>query len=327
MTHANLLYDPDWKAVHDRHATERARSSEELHRLAVEAITSEVYRQVKAECERHNQACFAALKAQHPTVQDYAAWLFREFKVSADDWEGAIPMPVVDFEELRTIEEADEAWSRVRRIVSDSAAERRNSLPTGQPEGLRAFADVASPRLTRYWRAFSEDDLYPGGYAWGGGTRTLVTVDEQDDGWHVCFMQDWNTPGVSVTNAIERLATAVHREACAVAERQASAPSRALRGWLARRRAAREPAALAPGRFHFYQHLPPHSDSLPGEQFDRVELTFRDGEFHDPEWSGYRVVPAAIQSARFDCALDASASGVQPRCLLMDSQGASGDQP
>jgi hypothetical protein len=329
MTYANPHYDPEWKTVHDHHAAERARVEAEQDRLArAGAMLSDAYKQAKAEFDRHHQTCLAAIKAQHVTVQDYAAWLFREFDVSTVDWEGAIPVPVVDFEELRTIEEADRAWSRVRQIVSDSASERRNSLPTGQPEDLRAFADAASPSLTRYWREFSPRELYPSGYYAGdSGTRTLVTADEQDDGWHVCFMQDANNVGVSVTNAIERLATAVYREACALAEQQASA-SGGVRGWLARRRAGRARAAMpVPERFHFYQHLPPRGGSLLGEQFDRVDLAFRDGRYRDPEWAAYPVVPAAIQSARFDCALDASVSGIQPHCPLIGDQRVAEDEP
>ena len=45
--------------------------------------------------------------------------------------EGGIP--VVGLAELRTVEDADAAWSRVQRIVSESVAERRLSLPVGQP--------------------------------------------------------------------------------------------------------------------------------------------------------------------------------------------------
>lgn len=323
MAYANPHYDPEWKTVHDRHAAERGRAAAEQDRLArAGAMRSDAYRQVTAEFDRHQQACLAAIKSQHATVQDYAAWLFREFTVDSGDWEGAIPVPVVDFEALRAIEEADAAWSRARRIVSDSAGERRHSLPTGQPEGMRAFADAASPSLTRYWREFSPRELYPGGYSAGdSGTSTLMTVDEQEDGLHVCFMHDANSVGVSVTNAIERLATAVYREACALAERQASATG-GVCGWLGRRRTAQARAArLAPERFHFYEHIPPRGLFVE-EQFERVDLAFSDGRYREPEWVAYRVIPAAIQSTRVACALDASPSGGQPRTLMIGDQRA-----
>ena len=42
-------------------------------------------------------------------------------------------------------------------------------------------------------------------------------------------------------------------------------------------------------------------------------MVFRDGEYHEPKWVGYHVIPEAIQSARFDCALEASPLSAQPR--------------
>jgi hypothetical protein len=51
--------------------------------------------------------------------------------------------------------------------------------------------------------------MYPGGYAGDTGAWALVTIDEQADGWHVCFIHHWGSHGLSVTNAIEKLATAV----------------------------------------------------------------------------------------------------------------------
>ncbi len=321
MAYANPNYDPEWKATHDRHAVERARAGAERDRLAKSgAMLSDAYRQAEAEFDHHQRACLASFKTQHATVQEYAAWVFREFKVSSGDWEGGIPVPQVDFAQLRTIEETDAAWSRVHRIVSDSAAERRSRLPTGQPEGLRAFADPVSLTLTRYWREFSPHDLYPSGYARDAGTWTLMTVDVQEDRWHVCFMHNWGGVGVSVTNAIERLATAVHREACAIAEQQAP-KAIGIRAWLTRLGAGRRRTVpLAPDRFHFYQHIPPHGLYVT-EQFDRVDMVFREGEYREPKWVGYQVIPEVIQSARFDCALDASLLNAQSRLAIPDQAG------
>jgi hypothetical protein len=162
MAYANPHYDPEWKAAHDRHAVERARAEAERDRLAKSgAMLSDAYRQAEAEFDHHQQACLASFKTQHATVQEYAAWVFREFKVSSGDWEGGIPVPVVDFEQLSTIEEADAAWSRVHRIVSDSAAERRGSLPTGQPHPLLAgvlAAGFIPERLCRGCRDADADD-------------------------------------------------------------------------------------------------------------------------------------------------------------------------
>lgn len=323
MTYANPYYDPEWKTTHDRHAVQRERAEADRNRLAeTDAMLSDAYRQAETAFDYHHQACLASFKMQHATVQEYATWVFSEFKVNSGDWEGGIPIPQVDFAQLRTIEDVDAAWSRIHCIVSDAAAERRSSLPTGQPEGLHAFASAAAPNLTRTWRTFSPHELYPTGYVSQGetGMRTLMTVDEQDDGWHVCFMQN----GTSVTNVIELLATAVYREAHDLAQRQTLVQG-GLRGWLARHRATEE--MLAPERFHFYQHLPPRGDMASREQFDRVNLGFRDGRYCEPEWVAYDVVPRVIQSARFDCAVDTSASGVELNRRLIADQRSAGDKP
>jgi hypothetical protein len=109
---------------------------------------------------------------------------------------------------------------------------------------------------------------------------------------------------MSVTNAIELLASAVYRVACAIAEAEAPR-ARGLRAWFGRGRPSRQSSArLDPRRFHFYQHVPPGQSSR--EEFDCVAMHFADGAFNDPRWIGYPVIPKLIQSARFDCALDAA---------------------
>jgi hypothetical protein len=255
---------------------------------------------------------------QHATVQEYAEWVFRTFRVDMEDWEGGLPVPQVDFAMLRTVEDVDTAWTRIHTVVSDAAWERRHRLPVGQPEGLEAFSDTAAPGLTRSWRQFSPQELYPGGYARGSGVRTLMTVDAREDGWHVCFMHDAGSPGMSVTNAIELLASAVYREACAIAE--AGIPqARGLRAWFGRGRLSRQPPArLDPRRFHFYQHVPPGQSSR--EEFDRVALRFADGAFNDPQWIGYPIIPKLIQSARFDCALDVALQNPTNSALVDDGR-------
>jgi hypothetical protein len=131
-----------------------------------------------------------------------------------------------------------------------------------------------------------------------------MTIDEQADGWHVCFMQHFGSPGVSVTNAIEKLASAVYREACAFAARQSSRRA-GTSVWIGRL-LGRKPALLDPGRFHFYEHTPPAPDGRCREEFARVVLRFEEGEFRKPQWRRYPVIPQAIQSARFLCAQDAT---------------------
>lgn len=304
MTYSNPFYDPDWQQLHDQHAAERERLAEERNRLtAAGDMGSDAYRHVLAQHDRHQQACLAAFKMQHPTVQGYAAWLFGSFDVSMEDHGVGIPVPQVDFTTLRTIEEVDQAWSRIYRAVSDSAHDKQNSLPAGQPAGLSAFSDATAPGLSCCWREFQPRELYPQGYAGTSGVWTLMTIDEQPNGWHICFMHDWKQVGTSVTNAIEALANAVYREACALAG-QPSQPATGLHAWVLRRWTAGRPK-VDPARFHFYQHIPPRGLGV-RESFSRVELTFENSRFSGPKWFFYGSAPAAVQSARFDCALDGS---------------------
>jgi hypothetical protein len=78
-------------------------------------------------------------------------------------------------------------------------------------------------------------------------------------------------------------------------------------------------ALVDPRRFHFYQHIPPGQSWR--EEFDRVALHFADGAFNDPRWIGYPVIPKLIQSARFDCALDAALQGQERVAISHAAQG------
>ena len=311
MSYPNPHYDPEWQVARDLHFAEARRLAAEMQHLAAGgAHDQEAYKAAQAGLRRHQKAGEEAYKRQHETVQGYAAWLFGTFPVDLCTGGASMLLPEVDFEALRTVEEADAAWSRLHRIVTEAAGEERSRLPVGQPEEVEAFSDPSAPGLIRAWRAFSPQDLYLSGYAPERGVRTLVTVDERDDGWHVCFMQDWGTPGPSVTNNIEHLATAVYREACAIAEQRASSAG-GTRGWVGRVRSRLSWSKPDPARFHVYEHMPPQGDGMLRESFSRVVLRFGGGQYRQPEWRHYRVIPALIQSARYDCAREAVLSSRQ----------------
>ena len=125
------------------------------------------------------------------------------------------------------------------------------------------------------------------------------------------LLQEPDVKGVSVTNTIEYLATCVFWEARLLAglgdSRARGWLHRLVRGWSTR--SSRR--ALSPNRFHFYQHTAPNSSFR--EDFDRVVLDFIDGEFRYPKWEGYKIIPAAIQQARFECARDVSAGEASVR--------------
>jgi hypothetical protein len=318
MAYPNPAYDPNWKAVHDYHDAARRQAQEEQLRLGEAGdYASGAYAEADRRCKHHLAASLATFETRCETVQAYADWLFSQFRVDMHDHGAGVPIPQVDFETFRTIQEVNAAWSRIERMVAGAGMEKLCRLPTGQPEGLTAFADPTAPDFTRSMRIFSAWELYPGSTAEDPRTHTIMTTDRQVDGWHVCFTHCWGR-GRSVTNAIEHLATAVYREACAIAEQTAPKPV-GLRGWFTRFRDRGKPA-LDPSQFHFYDHMPPPPDGGVGEDFCRVLLQFERGMFRMPEWQRYRVVPDAIQSARFELARDAAQGGNTMQPALSDQR-------
>ena len=208
MPTINDLYDSDSEAVHDHHAAERQRLRAVLFGPEPCVLTGEAHAEARAAYDRHHLACLATFETRHATVQGYAAW---RFSMSTE-----VDLPAVDYEALGSVAEVNLLASRLEDEACEARHAAASSLPVAQPAGLAAFSDAG--RALRYWRHFTARDLSPQGYASGRGCRSLVTVDRVDGVWHVCFMQDWRHVGVSVTNAIEELASAVYREALALAE-------------------------------------------------------------------------------------------------------------
>lgn len=303
MTYPSPHYDPNWKARCDAHGVERHRAERETMWLAEAGqMVSDAYDEAKARWKRHHAECLDAHMAQFETVQDYARWLFDKCPAETGFRDAVVHLPMVDFENFKTIEAVNAAWEHSHRIAQAAVADLRGRLPIGQPPGLTAFADATAPGLHRYRREFTVQDLYPGGYAWGAGVHTLITVDEQADGTHICFMHKGGSPGIA--KVIENLATAVYREACA----SAAGPAAERKGWFGRL-VGRKPARLDPARFHFYEHVLPAPSGTSREDFSRVELTFKDGKFEQPRWQRYDVIPQAIRSARFDLAAEGAGIG------------------
>jgi hypothetical protein len=297
MATPNPHFVPEWRALRDRHHEERSRAAAEIQRLCEAGeMGSEAYRAAKTAWERHDKAWKATFRKQFATVEEYAAWLFGAFPPGFWGRRVGISVPDPDLASFRTAEEADVAWSRIDGAIDAAAEEKQLSLPVGQPRGLKAFSNPKSPKLVRFWRYFRARDLYPVARSGEPGVRTLVTVDEQADGWHICFMQDTISKIGNVTDSFERLATVVYDEARAEG-----------RPWMPRRKGlftslagrfvrCRRAIALDPYRFHFYQHIPPGNGRR--EAFDRVALGFELGAYRSPEWLGYPVIPKFFQSGR-----------------------------
>jgi len=251
-------------------------------------MQSDAYKRADNRWQQHLSECKAAIIAQYETVQDYAASRFGSLPPDMAIHDVGILVPVVAFAGLRTIGEVDAAWSRVEQQVNEAAYDQKGSLPIGQPEGMTAFSDATAPSPTRRRREFTPTDLYPVGYPATASVWTLMTTDEQADGWHICFTHLWGSPGISVTNAIERLATAVYREANAITAQSRRLGSRRSMGRLL----SPKPSPLDPARFHFY-----------------------DGEFTSPDWQHHPVIPHVIQTIRFELAADAVPMRAEDRLL------------
>lgn len=218
MAYPNPHYRPDWSALRAQHGAEMKEASEERDRLAKQDdIGSPAYQEAESRAKTHLHAYKETFRQQFPTVQEYAAWLFDTFDPTRPVLGDPFPLPSVDIAAFRTVEEADAEWSRIRRIVEKAEIEAEGSLKVGQPPGLLAFADAS--RVRSYWRQFTGQDLYPGGYRTEDiCVSALVTVDELEDGWHICFMHDPSNYNTGIVGVFERLATVIYREARQIAE-------------------------------------------------------------------------------------------------------------
>ncbi len=283
MPTRNELHDPDAEAVHDWHAAERERLGKLLRCPGPHRVTGRARTRMLAALEAHHLTCLATLKARHATVQDYARWRFQH-------WRGG-EVPVVDFEALDSVEETDRLYLRLQAEVRMA---RLSGLPVGQPPGMTAF----SGGDLQFWRRFMAGELPPGGPLAGRGmrVRVLVTVSWRDGVWHVCFMQDWTHRGLGVSEVFEDLANSTYQHALMLDGMQQAARG-GVRGWLGRLvpRGWRA-AALRPGSFRFYEHLPPRW--LAEEEFSLVRMRFQRGRFGSPRREPYAVVPALLASVR-----------------------------
>lgn len=310
MVYDNPDYNPEWERVHARHAPKRDQAMTEMQHLAATGqMGTPIYDEAKADYDWHHRACLDAHQNQFATVQDYARWLLT--------WGGnnylydpGIPVSHLDVDELCTMPEATAAWSRVTEEAEGARNKKLHSLPICQPEGLEAFANASLPSLTHTWRTFSPDELYPEGYGKGG--TALVSVEERDDGFHVCFGQDLDFPGQLPSQYFLLFAAAFYREVNAL---HAPLASKGFVAWFRRWRGKGAPASYPAERFHFYLHVPPQNGLK--ECFDRVMLRFEGGKFHEDLWVTFKSIPAVIQSAReYLRRLDNVGPGSQQRRML-----------
>lgn len=281
MSVRNELYDPDSDAIHDRHSAERERLSRLLYGDSRRVLPEEQRAAAKAAFDHHHLACLRTFVTCHETVQGYARWLF-----GMGTWPGG-RAPEVDWEELRSVEEARTLYVRLMEKLGQAEHAKVASLPVAQPAGLEAFE---GPGVGCGWQRYTGKELRSAGGSAQPPIWTLITMHRRAGVWHVCFMQEWPCRGVSVINGITELATLVYREMLAEAGR---APKQGLHGmWLPTPRSL----AVHPSQLRFYTHLPAWS-SMP-EEFDLVAMRYHGGRFRSPQRVSYKSIPRAIALAR-----------------------------
>lgn len=324
MAVQNPDYKPDWEAIHDHSDAERTRISDEQQ--ALQDQMNELYEQgvryddpayaalmeakeaLQPEWDKHHETCKRCLDTyQHETIQDGARWLFEHFDPNMGAWK-TNTVHAVDFDSFTTMDEVFAAWSEASEISDQIEAEATGSLPIGRPDGKDIFENTGSNQIASAWQDFDIRELHPDGYfPRGGHVHTLVTIDQRDGEYHICFMQDPDKlrGGSPVQYEAAGLATVMYQRIymAQMQEKQktlALPGSSMVRGLLSRlTNLVSEPAEktpeMHPGQFNFYLHTRPHK--YWGETFQRVDMDFENGRFTNPDHQHLHVIPEILQKA------------------------------
>lgn len=330
MAVPNPDYKPDWQEVHDFHDAERKRI--EAERNAIQEREIKLYQagvsyqsdEMKAlnresqalqkEWDTHHRECLRCLdRYQHETVQDAAQWLFDRFDPGMGTI-GAKTIHQIDFEQFETIDEVHEAWARANDVSQQMEADQRNALEIGKPDGSDIFTDTGNNQISSSWQVFDQSSMgYNPGLTNNWHSHSLVTVDQRDGEYHICFMHDPDTHrgGGSPMNFIEDLATTMYRRALAQheANKKTALPSSengfSVRGLLSS--VMKTASAFIsddtprPYQFHFYIHVRPQHTMK--EIFCRVDMEAGRNGFYDPDFKHFDVIPERIQNAYYETAM------------------------
>ncbi len=109
-------------------------------------------------------------------------------------------------------------------------ADQRNALDIGQPDGSDIFTETGDNQISSSWQVFDASTMgYNPGLTNNWHSHSLVTVDQREGEYHICFMHDPDTHrgGGSSMNFIEDLGTTMYRRALALHEsdKKSSHPS------------------------------------------------------------------------------------------------------
>lgn len=242
-----------------------------------------------------------------------AKWYFEEIGANIGAG-GNDTIHQIDFDQFQTAEEVVEAWSRANDISKQMEADKRSSLPIGMPDGSNMFIDTGENEIVTSWQIFDASTMgYNPGVTRDWHSHTLVTVDQREGEYHICFMHDPDTrrSGGSPTNFIEDLASTMYRRALALHEgnqepKLPAVTSFSIRGLLSS--AMKSASKFAgkddkprPEQFSFYIHVRPEYTMR--ESFCRVDMDFDGQGFSNPKFNQFDVIPEIIQNAYYETAM------------------------
>ncbi|MEM7618670.1 MAG: hypothetical protein AAF244_04730 [Pseudomonadota bacterium] len=330
MAVPNPDYKPDWEEVYDFHDAERKRI--EAEQSAIRDKENELYQagvgydsdemlalneQMSALSKQwgeHHSECLRCIDTyQHETIQDAAKWFFENITANIGVM-GKGTIHQIDYDQFQTMEEVRAAWKRANDISKQMEADQRNSLKVGAPDGADIFTPMDDNQISSSWQIFNAATMgYNPGVTNDWHSHTLVTVDQREGEYHICFMHDPETHrgGGAPMNFIEDLASTMYRRAIASHEANkkpalsADGKGFSVRGLLSSFMKGASSLgsndAPRPEQFNFYIHVRPEHTMK--EIFCRVDMDFDGNGFHDPNFKHFDVIPEIIQQAYYETAM------------------------
>lgn len=292
MPTPNPEYDPNWEARYTHHQAAFDRlmeididDREEGSQAQIDHHLSEL------------QSCDSCYK--HETIQDMAVWLFEHFDPGKWSMLKNDVITQIDFEKFTSRDEIRAAYVEAHDLVEMLEGEERGGMDVGRPDGLDIFEESDTHKIEIHWQHFSHEELYGtrGSYI-DRGVTTMVSVDQREGEYHICFSEPHKIIGNSATNTIENLATAMHRRINENPSQESSQRKgiwENLRSQLVAAITGKAADALRPDQLHFYLHNGPYVSF--GERFGPVKMDFHNGVFQNPKFGQYDVMPESIQKA------------------------------
>jgi hypothetical protein len=333
MAVPNPDYKPDWEEIHDFHNAERQRldveksaiqdQENELYQKGVRYDSEEMLglneqmRALSEEWDTHHSECLRCIDTyQHETIQDVAKWYFENIGTNMGLRRKGI-IHQIDYDQFQTIEEVREAWSRASDVSKQMEADQHNSLETGSPDGSDIFTDTDDNQISSSWQVFDASNMgYNPGVTNNWHSHSLVTVDQREGAYHICFMHDPDTHrgGGAPMNFIEDLASTMYRRAIALHEANtkpvlsSNEVGFSVKGLLSSimkgaSSFVRDGDKPRPEQFNFYIHVRPQYTME--EIFCRVDMQFDGNRFHEPNFKHFDTIPEILQNAYYETAMPA----------------------